>query len=444
MSETKSFLDANRNLLILKSNTSNRRATSVLVTLSSIWVVSSNCIHYVHTALQYTHYRTLLTASLLSGSKRNCWIKKQKALKEQRKNRIPRSTWFKQGRVEQWWLNMFFDVLPEEDWKKNFRMTKAMFTNLVDQIRIWITPDNTSPNYRALSAEKKVAVTLYYLKDTGSLSMTANTFGLHISTVSKVIRDVCNCITYKLGPKYIALPKTKEEMLEKVGEFEAKFGMTQAFGCIDGTHVQILRPSEHSQDYFSYKMYFSLNVQAVCDFRGYFMDVDCRWPGSVHDAKVFANSNIAAKLKDEEIPITYEDILPGRAKVPNYLIGDPAYPLTPYCMKEYHSCSTNAQVLFNNMLRSARNPVECAFGRLKARWGFLAKKVDLKIDFVPVAIYACFVLHNICELNKCVIDPDLVKIEIEKHKAETQQLDYSVYLGNLAEGDVVREAINII
>ncbi|XP_057290131.1 putative nuclease HARBI1 [Hydractinia symbiolongicarpus] len=198
---------------------------------------------------------------------------------------------------------MFFDVLPEEDWKKNFRMTKAMFTDLVDQIRIWITPDNTSPNYRALSAEKKVAVTLYYLKDTGSLSMTANTFGLHISTVSKVIRDVCNCITYKLGPKTIALPKTKEEMLEKVGEFEAKFRMTQAFGCIDGTHVQILRPSEHSQDYFSYKMYFFLNVQAVCDFRGYFMDVDCRWPGSVHDAKVFANSNIAAKLKDEIYPL---------------------------------------------------------------------------------------------------------------------------------------------
>lgn len=103
--------------------------------------------------------------------------------------------------------------------------------------------------------------------------MTANTFGLHISTVSKLKSDVCNCITYKLGPKYIALPKTKEEMLEKVGEFEAKFGMTQAFGCIDGTHVPILRPSEHSQDYFSYKMYFSLNVQAVCDFCGYIMDV---------------------------------------------------------------------------------------------------------------------------------------------------------------------------
>ncbi|XP_057302860.1 uncharacterized protein LOC130637023 [Hydractinia symbiolongicarpus] len=216
-------------------------------------------------------------------------------------------------------------------------------------------------------------------------------------------------------------------MLEKVGEFEAKFGMTQAFGCIDGTHVQILRPSEHSQDYFSYKMYFSLNVQAVCDFRGYFMDVDCRWPGSVHDAKVFANLNIAAKLKDEEIPITYEDILPGRAKVPNYLIGDPAYPLTPYCMKEYHSCSTNAKCYLTTC--SGQQETQST------------KKVDLKIDFVPVAIYACFVLHNICELNKCVIDPDLVKIEIEKHKAETQQLDYSVYLGNLAEGDVVWEVI---
>ena len=36
----------------------------------------------------------------------------------------------------------------------------------------------------------KVAICLYYLKDTGSLSMTVNTFGVHTSTASKVIRNV--------------------------------------------------------------------------------------------------------------------------------------------------------------------------------------------------------------------------------------------------------------
>ena len=33
------------------------------------------------------------------------------------------------------------------------------------------------------------------------------------------------------------MPKTREEMTEKVSEFEVQFGMIQAFGCIDGTHT---------------------------------------------------------------------------------------------------------------------------------------------------------------------------------------------------------------
>ena len=35
-------------------------------------------------------------------------------------------------------------------------------------------------------------------------------------------------------------------------------------------------------------------------------------------------------------------------------------------MKEFESCTTNAQVLFNELLRSARNQIGYAFGRLKA------------------------------------------------------------------------------
>ena len=64
-------------------------------------------------------------------------------------------------------------------------------------------------------------------------------------------------------------------MIQKAAEFESKFGMAQAFGCIDGTHVPLLRPFENSQDYYCYKSFFSLNIQAVCDYRGYFMDVEC-------------------------------------------------------------------------------------------------------------------------------------------------------------------------
>ena len=51
--------------------------------------------------------------------------------------------------------------------------------------------------------------------------------------------------------------------------------------------------------------------------------------------------------------------------VPNYIISDLAYPVTPFCVKELDTCSSNKEVVFNNLLHSARNPVECAFWRLK-------------------------------------------------------------------------------
>ena len=203
-------------------------------------------------------------------------------------------------------------------------------------------------------------------------------------------------------------------MRKLASEFEIKFGMVQAFGCIDGTHIQLKRPIKNSQDYFCYKQYFSLNVQAVCESKGYFIDVECKWPGSVHDAKVFANSTINKKLSEGTLPQTSYNLLAGYESIPNYLIGDPAYPLTHFCMKEYQSCSNNEEVIYNNILRSARNQIECAFGRLKARWAFLRRTVDLKIETVPIVAYSCFVLHNFCEKSKnCDLDDEEVERQIQ-------------------------------
>ena len=107
------------------------------------------------------------------------------------------------------------------------------------------------------------------------------------------------------------------------------------------------------------------------------MNVGCRWLGSVHNAKLLKKKKINKNLQNGKLPITHLQILPGRQKVGNHLIGDPAYPQAPYCLREYSVCFSNAGVLFNNMLRSSRNITECTFGRSKARWGFLPSTVDL-------------------------------------------------------------------
>ena len=134
------------------------------------------------------------------------------------------------GRTDKWWDNIISGRLPENHWKKNVRMPRQQFEKLVNELNPSIAPDPTSPNYRAISSMKKVGITLYYLKVI--LSMTANAFGVSICTVSKIIREVCSAITYRLGPKYVRLPQTEEDMIEKASEFLSKYVMHQAFGCI--------------------------------------------------------------------------------------------------------------------------------------------------------------------------------------------------------------------
>ena len=53
--------------------------------------------------------------------------------------------WIKPGRTDLWWRNMKEDRCLEEDWKKNFRMSKAEFLKLVDELRPFISPNPRSP-----------------------------------------------------------------------------------------------------------------------------------------------------------------------------------------------------------------------------------------------------------------------------------------------------------
>ena len=181
-----------------------------------------------------------------------------------------------------------------------------------------------------------------------------------------------------------------------------------------------------------------MNVQAVCDWRFLFIDAAVKWPGSVHDGRVFANSRIKRLLKGKKIPMLYRELLPGYDKVPVTLLGDPAYPLLPYCMKEYPHARTNEEVILNNMLRSARNPIECAFGRLKARWQILNKRIDMGLVFVPCIVYACFVLHNFCEIHNVNIDDDAVACQVACDRLQPEDAPDRLYSFNSAEGAHVR------
>lgn len=90
--------------------------------------------------------------------------------------------WRNRGRTEQWWQNLYNGILPESEWKKNLRMDRDVFIALADEIRPYLQPGRSPRGLDVLSVEKQLALTLYFLKDQGSLSMTANAFGIACCT----------------------------------------------------------------------------------------------------------------------------------------------------------------------------------------------------------------------------------------------------------------------
>ena len=359
-----------------------------------------------------------------------------KIIKRNRSLRRPRRFWNRPGRSSSRWDNFTNGYVVQEEWKENFRMSKENFSKLCDQVRPYLEKRVT--NMRApISVEKQVAVTLYYLADEGRYLKVANAFAITRSSVSIIVRKVCFVITYYLGPKYIKLPGNEEEMKSSVSNFYQEHGFPQCIGAIDGTHIFIKRPAENPTDFINRKNRYSFNVQAVCDYRYCFTDVVVKWPGSVHDARMFANSKINKLFRNGGIYQCPKKILDEEDEAPVCILGDPAYPLLPFLMKEFPGGGNTVQEqFFGWRLSSARMVIECAFGRLKARFGALRREMDINSAELPYVIYACFVLHNFCELqNEKVGEDDMARAVAYDREFQPDMLGNRYSLRNCDEAN---------
>ena len=150
---------------------------------------------------------------------------------------------------------------------------------------------------------------MYYISDEARYRKAANAFGISCASVSLIIRKVPKAIVEFLEKDCMKLPEFVVEVENLTQTFLERHGFPQRIGAIDGTHIPIRQPNENYADYINRKGFTSISVQALCDYRYCFLDVVMKWPGSVHHSRIFLESNLNHKLRNEFVPSCKKQIV---------------------------------------------------------------------------------------------------------------------------------------
>ena len=250
----------------------------------------------------------------------------------------------------------------------------------------------------ALNNIQKMEITLRYLSDPGFQRSVGHGAGVTQSTVSKTLKTTLPRIVLR-ADRWIKFPTSDEEVQRTKEEWYQKLKFPMCVGAIDCTHVRIEKPNGNFGDEFiNRKQFPSINVQATCNSNYVFTSVDCSWPGSVHDNRIFKNSDI------------YQTMAANNYK--GTLLGDEGYGIAPFLMTPFPNPVVDPrEKRYNKLHTQNRVVIEQCFGQLKRRFPILRYGVRLKLERVPTCIIACFILHNVA---KSLNDPEDFEEDIEE------------------------------
>lgn len=202
---------------------------------------------------------------------------------------------------------------------------------------------------------------------------------------------------------------------------------------MDGTEIKLAeKPREDPESYFSRKHIYSLKVQCVCDRHLRIRHLVLGYPGSVHDARIYNNCDLAKN--------------PNKFFSENqWIAGDSAYKLTGTVITPFRvnasSGTEERRMKFNRQFSRYRIRIEHTYGLLKERFGSL-KELRLQIkndESVRKAcdwIMVCAILHNLAIDQKDDSDLFLFNlISLEADEAERLNVP------SASEGELKRNAI---
>uniref|UniRef100_A0A1I8NRK4 DDE Tnp4 domain-containing protein n=1 Tax=Stomoxys calcitrans TaxID=35570 RepID=A0A1I8NRK4_STOCA len=307
--------------------------------------------------------------------------------------------------------------MPTNEFVKKFRVSKEIFTMLLETLR-----NKWEPMHRRtyIRPDIKLATFLRFLVS-GSYQQTVGNEVVSSTSKTSVGRILRECLTLFdewICNKWIK-PPTAEEQQQTIDAFLDKTGFPGVIGCVDGTHIRIKGPGENMKHlYYNGMGYYSINVMVICDQNMNITYVEGTHPGSSNDSSVWEASEVSQKIQQE-----FE-----QGKRNFWVLGDADYKLKPYLMTPFSKPSDTAEVLYNKKHASTHNVVKRCLKLLTNKFECLIgiRGLHYPPDRANQIIGSCCALHNMCIKYKCldVLESSCTspEIPISKNKADENEV----------------------
>eukprot|EP00064_Thunnus_orientalis_P020969 superscaffoldBa00006085_g21122 len=154
------------------------------------------------------------------------------------------------------------ELFDDEEWKAQFRVSRATFDYLVELIGPIIKRRRT--NYRVpIEPRRRLAITLWWYARAEEYRSIANMFGVGIATVCIIVRQVTSAIVDRLYHRFVSLP-SGQRLDDTMRAFQQRCYPLCA-GAIGGTHIPIAPPRDNPDHYINKRGWHSVILQAVVD-----------------------------------------------------------------------------------------------------------------------------------------------------------------------------------
>jgi hypothetical protein len=189
--------------------------------------------------------------------------------------------------------------------------------------------------------------------------------------------------------------------------------LPKCMGFIDGSHIPLDEaPSTDPESYFTRKQRYAIQIQAICDMERRIRNIKVGFPGSVHDARVFANSSFGRNpghfLSDGQ-----------------WVAADSAYAVSPFLVTPFRN---NAAVgnqrqrrEFNKYFSGFRVNIECCFGILKETFASL-KGLRIRVGHEGGHQLACEWITACCILYNIILE-SLEDVHFDPEEDDEDQID---------------------